>query len=139
MSLPKPKRGTALLERRQRRAELVKHEQTEMQAALKDDNRECRRPTCQYRSKSLKMPVDACHVKHRGMGGNPSGSRTDRATVISLCRMCHGEYDAGLFDFEPLTGDGTRGPCAFYDISESGERLHVATEVRRGESEMRSA
>jgi hypothetical protein len=106
--LAKPLRGTALLERRARRRETVAHEQREMKAAKRRDGGACRAPRCGHRD----LPVDACHVRqHRGMGGNPSGSRTSRRWLVSLCRIHHGLYDAGELQIDPLTVDDMDGPC----------------------------
>jgi hypothetical protein len=110
-TFPKPRRGDALLERRTKRAATVKAEQAEMQAALKRDGRKCCVPDCIYSHK--KLPVDACHLVHRGMGGNPKRDRTTRQQIVSLCRIHHGQLDAGEITVQPLTSRGTDGPCFF--------------------------
>ncbi len=136
IGFPKPAKGTALLERRQRRADLVAHEQREMQAALQRDGRKCRVPRCEYAPR--KLPIDPCHLKHRGMGGDPSGERTERKTVISLCRVHHGQYDNGGLAIEPLTADVFDGPAAFYRENESGRMDCIGVETRIGVSVERS-
>jgi hypothetical protein len=131
VSFPKPKRGMALLARRQKTAERVKAEQKAMREAKQRDSQTCRRPRCQHK----KLPVDACHMRHRGMGGNPKGDRTTRATVISLCRIDHGLYDAGDLWIEPLTAQDFDGPCEFYEKhQETGVMEHIGTETRIGVS-----
>lgn len=124
---PRQPKGSALLAARQRRHERVAAEQAIMREAVRLDGKKCRNPRCQTRSK--RIPVDPCHLRHRGMGGNPTGDRTTIETVIALCRVCHGLYDSTVLDIEPLTPRGLRGACAWYLTDpETGERKHIATE-----------
>lgn len=139
-SLVKPLRGSALIERKERRADAVAAEQKEMQAALKRDQHKCRWPGCSGKHRGLTLPIDAAHQRHRGLGGDPSGERTTRQTVLALCRRCHGLWDACLTDIRPLTGDGFDGPVAFYTQDmESGLMVHIASETTIGVSEPRRA
>ncbi len=118
MTLPnwKPIKGTALIERRSRRAARVSAEQREMRAAKKRDRGKCRWPSCQYAKQGI--PIDAAHIiRHRGMGGNPSGERTSRNCVAALCRFHHGMLDSAVIDIQPLTDAGTDGPMAFYWVN----------------------
>lgn len=128
MSFPKPVRGSYALDRKATKAQRKQHEQREMQAALVRDHRKCRVPRC-----TTGLKVDPCHLKHRGMGGNPKGDRTTRATVISLCRLDHGYYDAGRLDIEPQTGQQFDGPCAYYFDGQhvGSERLIGISSERR--------
>lgn len=130
--IPKPFRGVALLERRERRRDLVRHEQREMAAAKRRDHGKCRWPRCEYAKRHL--PIDPCHLMHRGMGGDPKGTRTTRDQVISMCRIHHGLLDRGDLDIQPMTSAGTDGPVAFYRRLASGRLEHVATEVQIGVS-----
>jgi hypothetical protein len=132
----KPLRGSFLLERRERKAELKAHEQREMQAAKKRDGGVCRWPGCRY-AKRKDIPVDACHMTHRGAGGNPDGSRTTRASIWTACRIHHGLYDAARIDVQPMTTAGTDGPLMFLEQSESGRMECVAVEKSHGISETR--
>lgn len=132
---PKPIRGEAILHARERRATRSAHEKREMQAALKRDGHACRVPHCPYRGK--KLPIDPAHQTHRGLGGDPKGTRTTRATVISLCRCCHGLYDRAELDIEPMTAAIFDGPCAFYRRNESGRMECFAVEQRIGVSQAR--
>jgi hypothetical protein len=129
----KEPRGTALLASRQRRADRVAAEQKEMQAALIRDGRVCRWHACEF--KGRKLPIDPCHQNHRGSGGNPDGTRTTRATVISLCRAHHGLWDATEIDILPQTPDGFDGPVDFLvKNGETGVYEVFASEERRGVS-----
>jgi len=134
--LTKPLKGSALLQRRINRKAVVAAEQKEMRAALTRDGHKCRFPRCDVRD----LPIDPCHLQHRGMGGNPKGDRTERKTVIALCRIHHGLYDRGELDIEPLTPDVFDGPCDWYVyaiLNEPKRRIHWATESRIGISETR--
>ena len=113
VTFPKPLRGTATLARRQRRVDLVKHEQREMAAAKRRD-RGCRWPGCTM-VKKFRLALHACHsMQHRGMGGNPSGDRTRRDQLITFCAWHHGLFDRAFIDVQPRTGRGTDGPVDFY-------------------------
>lgn len=131
---PKPIRGSGLLAARERRAARVAAEQKVMQQAKRRDGNQCRWPRCEYRRHNL--PIDAAHViVHRGAGGNPDGSRTQRALVAALCRKHHGLLDAALVQIEPLTDALMDGPCAFSVLNqETGRMEFVATETTIGVS-----
>lgn len=130
----KPLPGDFRAERHEKRNQQKAHERREMQAALKRDGKRCRVPRCEFAP--LNFVIDPCHERHRGMGGNPKGDRTTRATVISLCRRHHRLYDQGGIEIEPLTHKGFDGPCDFYAV-EGQTRTHYATERLVGVSEPR--
>jgi len=129
----KPMRGTALLASRTRRAKRVAAEQKVMRAAKKRDGK-CRWPGCHYKN----MPLDPCHDKHRGMGGNPDGTRTRMNALITLCRVHHGLLDAHDIGIETLSNQEFSGPCDFYQRSESGRMELVYSETKIGVSVERS-
>ena len=134
----KPIRGTALLARRDRTATRKRAEQAIMQAAKKRDGYVCRWPGCAM--KTRRLPMDVCHLIHRGMGGNPSGSRTaTTATLICLCRHHHGLLDANLIQVDRETKKIADGPLSFYERTESGRFELVAIETRIGVSCQRIA
>jgi hypothetical protein len=135
-TFPKPARGTALLARRTKRRELVAHEQKEMRAAKKRDEGKCRRPRCPYAKD--KLTIHAAHMVHRGMGGDPTGTRSSRETIISLCAIHHGMYDASDLWITPLTAQDFDGPCEYFERNpETGQYDHIATETRIGVSVVR--
>lgn len=132
-SFPKPIRGQALLARRETRAQRVAAEQKAMRAALVRDRMQCRWPKCEFKKRDL--PIDPCHQTHRGAGGNPDGSRTTRKTVIALCRIHHGRWDAGEIDVQPLTDQGFDGPVTFYaKHADTGRLEQIASEQTIGVS-----
>ena len=108
-----------------------------MREAKKRDGGKCRWPRCEFAAK--KLPIDACHLTHRGMGGDKGGTRTMRHQLVSLCRAHHGLFDACEIDVQPLTTEGTDGPVMFsvIDPEWSGAWLHIASESRIGVSEPR--
>ncbi len=132
LAFPKPTKGTALIERRQRRLKRVAQEQNAMKGAKARDGQQCRNPKCPF--KALKLPVDPCHAwRHRGMGGNPKGDRTETKLIVSGCRGCHSLMDAGEIQVEPLDMERMAdGPLAWYrKHHETGRLEHYATERRR--------
>ena len=136
LDLSKPMPGNYDLERKAKRATEKAHEQREMQAALIRDRRTCRVPRCEWMAKKLR--VEPAHQRHRGMGGNPSGDRTTRATVIALCIRHHRMYDLEGLEIEPLTAKVFDGPCDYYRRNpETGRREHIGTEKLIGVSEAR--
>ncbi len=137
IGFPKPPRGTALLERRERRSVRQKLEQAEMRAAKQRDRGKCRWPSCPYAKRDI--PIDAAHIiRHRGMGGDGSGERTTRQGIAALCRLHHGLFDAAELDIQPMTDAGADGPLAFYvRHKETGMFEHLVTETAIGVSEPR--
>lgn len=133
---PKPPKGSAFMERKGRRAQRIQVEHSEMQAAKKRDGFRCRWPGCNGKFKGLDLPIDACHgIAHRGPGGNPDGSRTKQAVIISLCREHHRQLDGHEIEIHPLTSAVFDGPVSFHvRCEESGVMQHVASETSIGVS-----
>jgi hypothetical protein len=124
---PKPLRGTALLERRTRRRATVQAEEKIMREARRRDRGMCRVPTCGFKH----LPTDVCHKHHRGAGGNASVSRTTKDTLIVLCRIHHGLFDAGDLAITPLTDADFSGPVVFAQRHrETGQWINL-TEAKR--------
>ncbi len=67
---------------------------------------------------TLGGPLEVAHGEHRGMGGNPSLSRTTRKTMLLLSRRRHKEHkfsvDQKSLKWEALTDDGTDGPIRWW-------------------------
>lgn len=133
---PKPIKGTFLLERKQRRSELVKREQKIMREAKKRDGNVCRFPMCRHKT----LPVDCAHMVHRSLGGNPAGDRTQLPILVTLCRIHHGQFDACLVDIQPQDSQlGANGPMDFFVRTESGRFELFASEKRIGVSTIKGA
>ena len=85
-------------------------------ANVRRRDRVCRFPLCGCRA--LKLPVEVAHcLHHKGMGGNPTGTRSTRAGMILLCRHRHRDgavsWHHGTLRAQPLTDAGTNGPVAW--------------------------
>lgn len=111
----KPSRTARKKAEKKKKTDRKTKERQSMDVARKAD-RGCRFPLCGC--KKLGLRVEVAHLRHRGMGGNPKGDRTQPDNVISLCthRHQHGAVSLhkGTLRIEPLTDAGTRGPVAFY-------------------------
>jgi hypothetical protein len=137
---PKPIKGEAVLASRERTAARKLHERKVMDEARRRDQQMragCAWPHCEYRPKRLRIEV--AHERHRGMGGDPSGERTTRDTLLSYCVIHHRLYDLDEIDHEPITDQGTDGLLAFYRRHRTtGRMVCVAVEKRIGVPEMRT-
>lgn len=123
-ALPKPLKGEYALERHARKADGRAEEQRTMTRAKIRDGRKCRWPVCR-----LKLQIEACHRMHRGMGGNPDGSRTTRGTLITFCTRHHQLWDLSQIDVRPQEERiGFDGCADFFVRSESGEWQIFASE-----------
>jgi hypothetical protein len=133
---PRPMRGDYALSRSQRRKAHKAREQKIMRWVkhVRDGNK-CRVPRCGYKD----LAVDPCHLRHRGMGGNPKEDRTTSATVVALCRWHHGMLDRGDLEIEPLTPAGMDNVVAWYERDQETGKLHcIGIESRIGVSAERA-
>lgn len=123
----KPLKGEKLLAQRDRSQLRQNAEKKLMRECVRLDERTCRVPRCEYVSK--KLPIDACHKVHRGMGGNPRLDRTTLETLISFCRIHHSDYDAGRLDVDEHDAvKGFRGKCDYYTVAPDGRRTHIGSD-----------
>lgn len=102
-------------ERRRRRKTRLELELTSKRQ-VRDEDRFCRFPLCGCDRERL--PWEVAHLRHKGMGGNPTGDRSAPELLIYLCSARHRtsaiSLHAGTLHVEPLSAVlGTRGPCAF--------------------------
>jgi hypothetical protein len=138
VTFPKPAKGTALLERRSKRADLRQHERTEKhKVRLRDKT--CRWPRCVCRAMNVRNEV--AHLDAKGAGGD-HGIRTRADRMMLLCFLAHqGETSlhSGDRKIVPLTDAGTDGCCEFYlRHPVTGTLELVATERSIGVSVERS-
>lgn len=125
MKFPKPEVPLAI-ERQQRKKERSTHEDFVKRDAKRRDHNECRWPRCEYRK--VVQPIDAAHVfQAKGMGGDPTGLRTERKHLMALCRLHHRAQEKHDLEIEALTPDGADGPCLFWR-NDPGARYLVAQE-----------
>lgn len=128
--LRKPIKGASLLKSRDRRQSRTASEQSIMRACRKHGK--CIVPNCEYRTRRL--PIDACHVIHRGIGGDPKGTRTTPDKLFPACRIHHGMHDRGELEVKPLNKQlDYRLPCAISLVAFDGTKTFI------GISEARSA
>lgn len=103
--IPKPPKGSATAARRRRKAQQARREDWVMAQAKARDGHRCR---------ACGVPgVEGAHLRHRGMGGNPSGDRTTRDGIVSLCPGCHRKFDGrdgARLEVECLTPARADGP-----------------------------
>lgn len=128
----KPARSSKV-ERRLRRTKLKTAEDNRKKSVRLRD-RWCRFPLCGCRKFGLALHVS--HSKHKGIGGNPAGDRSDPALMVYVCSGRHRELrlaiDRGTVRWRALTPDGAHGPIA-WDVD--GEALqpfgaHIAPVVQ---------
>lgn len=117
--LPKPPRGSARKLQQARRRLADTRERAAKDAAKARDCRCCRRcgRWC------LGQSAEAAHIRSAGMGGDPTGLRSWKASdYVTLCRSCHqGPHSvhSGHVRIEagPQGGDG---PVRFVDQTPGG-------------------
>ena len=119
-NLAKVPKGSALIERKERRREIEAHEAREKDAVRSDDKR-CRWPHCEN-CRAYKPRLEVAHLDAKGYGGD-HGLRSDRTQMILLDYLTHQGRD-GLEQhgrrIVPLTERGTRGPCEFWRKGKEG-------------------
>lgn len=133
---PQPKPSTPYaLERHDRKTKRKQADNDVKQAAKFRDGNRCRWPHCEYRH--IPQVIDAAHVlQAAGMGGDPLLIRTTRDALMAICRLHHRTGVQSLHStdlrVEPMTGEGTDGPCQFLRRDVSGQWYVVAEEVAVG-------
>jgi hypothetical protein len=120
-SLAKPAKGSLILERRQRKAEIESFEKGEKAKVVKRDGAHtCRLvPNCPEKEKH-----ETAHVAPKGMGGD-RGNRSDSSNMVRSCLFHHrGRWSlhAGYLRVEFLTDAGADGPLQVW----AKERLDSA-------------
>lgn len=131
---PKPAKGTALLERRANRAEIVAHEKAQKaEVVARDGSHTCRLvPNCPEREKH-----ETAHLDDKGMGGD-HGTRTTADTMIRACLFHHqGRWSlhSGDLRVEYLTPEKANGPIEVWGRDPQGQWYCLKREVRCGEVE----
>lgn len=134
---PKPRRGDALLERRKKRQDAKAAEAAIIRQAKARDNYRCRYPGCRHRN----LRLDGAHwEQHRGMGGDPKGTRTESTRqILTLCVVHHAMLDRHEIVAEPLTEAGADWAMQFLRQDAHGKRYPLAEERAVGIPETRGA
>jgi len=85
-------------------------------AVFERDQYACRMPWCSVGHYGASVGLELAHLKARGMGGNPDGSRNVTSNCICCCRSHHQgprSLHSGHIKWEALTDQGADGPMAF--------------------------
>lgn len=90
MSLQKPSATDRKLARRRDRLDLKKDER-DNKAGVRQRDKFCRFPLCGCRKLGLILKAigEVSHQRHKGMGGNPAGDRSQVAGMVLLCKHRH--------------------------------------------------
>lgn len=129
---PKPPKGSGLIDRKTRRKAIEASEDRE-KAIVRRRDRVCRWPHC-ANCKAFKPRLEVAHLRAKGYGGD-HGTRSTADQLILLDYLTHQGSD-GLEQhgrkIEPLTPEGTNGPCAFFVADGVGGWVLVAEETAIG-------
>ncbi len=100
---------------RAKRARSSKAAETANKQIVREQDEYCRFPLCGCRRRG--DPLHVSHQRHKGMGGNPAGDRSQPEGMILLCAWRHREapisIDRGTLRWRALTLHGARGPVAW--------------------------
>lgn len=126
----KGSKGDAWVERRARRDAMAEYEDREKTKVRKRDLR-CRWPHC-ANCLAHRPPLDVAHVcGAKGMGGD-HGTRSSAQQMMLIDHVTHlatgGIEQHGKW-VEPLTPEGTDGPCEFWQRDAHGRPFLVAREL----------
>lgn len=123
--LKKPPRGAYNLDRRRRQtARKALEEDINQQVVFRDGR--CRWPHCAHmrKARSHWPRLEAAHLTAKGSGGDPRALRSSLEQQITLCFFHHqadrqeahpdGSLERHDLRIEPLTPQGTSGPCEFW-------------------------
>lgn len=110
----KPAKGSALIERREKRKQIDAAEEAEKHKVRIRDRMTCRWPACDYCRRYKNLTLHVAHLKGKGMGG--AASRNVASNMILLCSLRHEgpiSLHSGDCRITPLTSRGTDGPVMF--------------------------
>jgi hypothetical protein len=123
MLLPKPTRGSAVLEREKHRAEREKAEREAKLAAKARDGFRCRWPL----THKCRGGLEAAHILDASLGG-----ACEPANLVSLCAWLHRRGPESIhgkqLKVEPMTHHHANGPLQFWRKDEDGSFYLVAEE-----------
>lgn len=112
-ALAKPSKGSALIERREKRKAIVAFENTE-KAKVRIRDKQCRWPDCDY-CRKYKPSLEVAHLHDKGIGGD-HGNRSTADQMVLLCALRHQgpvSLHSGMARIEPVTARGANGPLKF--------------------------
>lgn len=124
VACPKPVKGSARSARVQTRIECEERERSNKSRVRKLDHYQCRWPNCDCDKRRDRLEV--AHVVDKSRGGSD-----DVGNLIVLCLARHQgrpSLHSGDLRIDPLTDEGTRGPCEFWRKDEHEQWVMVARE-----------
>lgn len=132
--IPKPSKGSALLDRREKRAAILAHEKAEKaKVVARDGAHVCRLiSACTEREKH-----ETAHVNDKGMGGD-HGIRSTADQMLRACLFHHqGAWSlhSGDIRVDLLTAEGTNGPIEVWARDPQGQWYCVKRESACGIAE----
>lgn len=110
--------GPTARRRAQRRRELTAAERAAKEK-VRDRDKHCRFPRCGCISGgySMKDILTVSHDRHKGMGGDPTGEKSQPELMLSLCKWRHQDAPvskhAGTMRTRYLTLEKNNGPLLF--------------------------
>lgn len=124
-AMPKPEKGSALKERRQQQKD-DRAEEDAAKAEVRARDGRCRWPHCEN-CRSYKPRLEVAHIVAKGAGG-----LNVPENMMLLDFLTHQGGTSSLEQhgkrIEPLTPEGTNGPCEFWATDERGGWYLVARE-----------
>jgi hypothetical protein len=132
MLFPKPARGSHVLDREKKRAEIEKDEEAAKKSAKLRDGLRCRWPEA-HKCRGL---LEGAHIfRDKGMGGD-HGTVSDTGNLMALCSWIHRRGPQSIHGkqlrVEPETSRGADGPCSFYRLDANDEWTCVGVEITIG-------
>jgi hypothetical protein len=125
----KPKGPTARA--RAKKARAARTLETRNKQKVRDRDGVCRFPECNCGRERIMLHVS--HTEHKGMGGNPTGSRSVPSKMLLLCAWRHREgriaIDQGTLRWEATTPAGAAGPIDWYASIDELHRLGLIPEA----------
>lgn len=117
-------------ERRRRKTAPLRTAERKNKNKVRQRDVRCRFPLCKCHAFGLALHV--AHLSHKGMGGDPTGERSQPELMILLCIRRHREsaisIDKGTLECQPLTAAGTAGPVSWWLKLRDGEWWELARE-----------
>lgn len=128
---PKPAKGAAAMERKERRRGVEDAEEAN-KAEVRKRDKKCRLPHCPYCKRYKGLTLHCAHViAAKGYGGDSTLIRSQPNQMMQLCSLAHGAQEQHVWDVVPLTDRGTDEICDFYLVEDVYDPETSAYSTRR--------